>query len=452
VQWGIATPRGLGSGCRASPTSPTLPLAGTISSCNARAADRPADRPRARLVTTANASAADHHPELAILTLSCCSAAVRSWSYQRTNEGNDASTDDGKHDRIAHIIRSLRCTTLLGGAALCRPLAGAQSRSILATAWPKNPQTSLQQVPGCGWSDALPVSRSRQERGPAHHRRKLGVAHLLEAACAGRRPVARHSQLVRATTGRTVVEDVCTQLRDVFKVQDDIAANVAQALSVKLDAVTLKRAQGRHHQHRCLRPLLRWRQLYLADKWDKNTNASACNLAREAWRSTPGSCWLGRIGRSLSGLAMESIGARPSGCAPKSSRSAGHIAQLAPDTERERERAYNLWGEGKRAKPSPLPGRSWKPAADLRKRRSYANLILSPRAISTKPSQWTRNSGPSNRLRCSIPAACNTITSPPAASMRPEAEYRRSPGAGRQPPRAGLGRLRAHAGSQGRRQ
>lgn len=51
------------------------------------------------------------------------------------------------------------------------------------------------------------------------------------------------------------------EARDVFAVQDEIAREVAQALSVKLDVVTMNRAQGGTTNLEAYDRYLRWRQL-----------------------------------------------------------------------------------------------------------------------------------------------------------------------------------------------
>ena len=113
---------------------------------------------------------------------------------------------------------------------------------------------------------------------------KLGVAHLLEGSVRKDGDQLRvTAQLVRADDGSHLwSKTYARELRDVFKVQDDIARDVAQALSVKLDAVTLNRAQGGTTNIDAYDRYLRWRQLYLSDKWDEEHERQRVQLAREA--------------------------------------------------------------------------------------------------------------------------------------------------------------------------
>ena len=137
----------------------------------------------------------------------------------------------------------------------------------------------------------------------------------------------------------------------MFKVQDDIARDVAQALSVKLDAVTLNRAQGGTTNIDAYDRYLRWRQLYLADKWDEEHERQRVQLAREAVAFDP-EFVLARdaLAISMDRLADRVDGAQAERLSAEVEQIRGHIAQLAPDHwSVERERAYDLWREGKRA-------------------------------------------------------------------------------------------------------
>ena len=198
-----------------------------------------------------------------------------------------------------------------------------------------------------GWTH-LQFLVQGQERGPALIGGKLGVAHLLEGSVREDGDQLRvTAQLVRTDDGtHFVVEDYARELSDLFAVQDDIARDVAQALSVKLDAVTLNRAQGGTTNIDAYDRYLRWRQLYLADKWDEEHERQRVQLAREAVAFDPSFllAW-DALALSLSGLADGVDGAQAERLRAEVEQ-IRDIAQLAPDHwSVRRERAYNLWGE-----------------------------------------------------------------------------------------------------------
>ena len=182
---------------------------------------------------------------------------------------------------------------------------------------------------------------------------KLGVAHLLEGSVRKDGDQLRvTAQLVRTDDGTHLwSKTYARELSDLFAVQDDIARDVAQALSVKLDAVTLNRAQGGTNNIDAYDRYLRWRQLYLADKWDEEHERQRVQLAREAVAFDPRFvlAW-DALAISLSGLADGVDGAQAERLRAEVEQIRAHIAQLAPDHwSVKRERAYSLWGEGKRA-------------------------------------------------------------------------------------------------------
>jgi tetratricopeptide (TPR) repeat protein len=160
------------------------------------------------------------------------------------------------------------------------------------------------------------------------------------------------AQLVRADDGSHLwSKTYARELRDVFKVQDDIARDVAQALSVKLDAVTLNRAQGGTTNIDAYDRFLRWRQLFLTDQWGEDYERQRVQLAREAVAFDPEFvlAW-DALATSLDNLAYRVDKVQGERLRAEVEQIRGHIAQLAPDHwSVKRERAYNLWGEGKRA-------------------------------------------------------------------------------------------------------
>ena len=79
-----------------------------------------------------------------------------------------------------------------------------------------------------------------------------------------------NAQLIDAVSGGHVwAERYDRDLHDVFAVQDEIARDVAQALSVKLDAVQLNTAQGGTTNVDAYDRYLRGRQLLLSEYVDE---------------------------------------------------------------------------------------------------------------------------------------------------------------------------------------
>ena len=244
------------------------------------------------------------------------------------------------------------------------------------------------------------------------------------------------------------------ELRDVFKVQDEIARDVAQALSVKLDAVTLNRAQGGTTNIDAYDRYLRWRQLYLADTWDAEHDRQRVQLAREAVALDPKFvlAW-DALAISLSDLADEVDGVQAAQLRAEVEQIRARIAQLAPDHwSVKRERAYSLWREGKRAEAIAVAREIMDSGPlDLRTRLSVHQPDL--RRGSSRRNRGTGRAieGDANRWRCSFPAIFNGDYIAARRYDEAEAEYRRSLALEGNHVDPTLGRLPAHAGAQGRR-
>jgi TolB-like protein/tRNA A-37 threonylcarbamoyl transferase component Bud32 len=118
---------------------------------------------------------------------------------------------------------------------------------------------------------------------------KLGVDHLLDGTI--RRDGDRlriAAQLVRARDGTHLWSNVYErEFRDVFKVQEEIARDVAQALSVKLDVGPMNRAQGGTTNLDAYNRYLRWRQLFLAEQNAMDDHRQRVQLLREAVQFDP---------------------------------------------------------------------------------------------------------------------------------------------------------------------
>lgn len=183
--------------------------------------------------------------------------------------------------------------------------------------------------------------------------KKLGVTHLLEGSVRSDGGQLRvTAQLIRADDGSHSWSKSYTRaLRDVFAVQNDIARDVAQALSVKLDAVTLNRAQGGTTNVDAYDRYLRWRSLRFAERVGVEDARQRVQLTREAVALDPRFvlAW-DALADSLRYLADFVDAAGAVQARAEAEEIHARIAMLAPDSwVVKRARAYRLWREGKRA-------------------------------------------------------------------------------------------------------
>jgi TolB-like protein len=180
---------------------------------------------------------------------------------------------------------------------------------------------------------------------------KLGVAHLLEGS------VRKSGDRIRITAQLAAASDSSQlwsktydrNLTDVFAVQDEIARDVAQALSVKLDAVKLNTAQGGTTNVDAYDRYLRWRQLLFSEYYDEEHDRERVQLAREAVALDPGFV-LGwdALATSLDALASEVDREQSGRLREEAAQVRARIAGLAPHHWIvKRDRAYALWREGK---------------------------------------------------------------------------------------------------------
>lgn len=180
---------------------------------------------------------------------------------------------------------------------------------------------------------------------------KLGVVHVLEGSVrkSGDR-IRISAQLVAASDGSQLwSRSYDRNLTDVFAVQDEIARDVAQALSVKLDAVNLNTAQGGTTNVDAYDRYLRWRQLLFSENYDEEHDRQRVRLAREAVALDPAFV-LGwdALATSLNLLANEVNDEQAERLRAEAAQVRAHIVGLAPDHWIvKRERAYALWAEGK---------------------------------------------------------------------------------------------------------
>lgn len=183
--------------------------------------------------------------------------------------------------------------------------------------------------------------------------RRLHVANVLEGSVrrSGER-IRVTAQLVRASDSSHLWSKTYDRnLTDVFAVQEEIARDVAQALSVKLDVVTLNRAQGGTTNIDAYDRYLRWRQLVFSDAWDAEHDRQRVQMAREAVALDPGFvlAW-DALADSLNDLAGEVGGSQAEQLRAEAAQVRARILELAPGSLTvKRERAYQLWREGQRA-------------------------------------------------------------------------------------------------------
>ncbi len=293
-------------------------------------------------------------PEFVIVTLLLLLGGGAFWSYQRASEGG--------HDAALAAANTVG-PPASSAVSDARPslavlpfadLSQARDQEYLGDGLAEEILNQLAQIPALrlvGRTSSFSFKGKNEDLRTIGG--KLGVAHLLEGSVRKDGDQLRvTAQLVRADDGSHLwSKTYARELRDVFKVQDEIARDVAQALSVKLDAVTLNRAQGGTTNIDAYDRYLRWRQLYLADKWDEEHERQRVQLAREAVAFDPRFvlAW-DALAISLSGLADGVDGAQAERLRAEVEQIRAHIARLAPDHwSVKRERAYSLWGEGKRA-------------------------------------------------------------------------------------------------------
>ena len=183
--------------------------------------------------------------------------------------------------------------------------------------------------------------------------RQLGVDHLLEGSVRRDRDQLRvTAQLVRADDGTHLwSKTYARELRDVFAVQEGIARDVAQALSVKLDVARFNREQGGTTSVDAYDRLLRWRSIVMRGQLDLEHDRERLQLAREMVALDP-QCLLCRdlLARSLDSVARE-LGAAAGGPLRAEARQVrAEIARVAPDSWVGRLiRADALWRAGDRA-------------------------------------------------------------------------------------------------------
>lgn len=293
-------------------------------------------------------------PELAILTLFLLLGGGAFWYYQHASVGgNDAAptTASTTETPPSSAVSDARPSVAVLPFA---DLSQAHDQEYLGDGLAEEILNQLAQVPALrlvGRTSSFSFKGKNEDLRNIGS--KLGVAHLLEGSVRKDGDQLRiTAQLVRASDGTHLwSKTYAGETRDVFKVQDEIARDVTQALSVKLDAVTLNRAQGGTTNIDAYDRYLRWRQLFLADQLGAEDERQRVQLAREAVAFDPKFvlAW-DALAISLQELAGWVDGAQAAQLRTEVEQIRSRIAELAPDHwSVKRERAYSLWREGKRA-------------------------------------------------------------------------------------------------------
>lgn len=191
--------------------------------------------------------------------------------------------------------------------------------------------------------------------------RALDAAYLLEGSV--RRDGDRlrvTAQLIRADDGSHLwSRTYARELRDVFAVQADVAADVAQALSVTLDVARFSRERGGTTDVDAYERFLRWRSIGMRGQFDAEHDRERLRLAREMVAIDPqcALCW-DALARSLTATAQDMDEAQAGTLRAEAREARERIARIAPDSwVAQRDHANALWREGRRAEALTLAGR-----------------------------------------------------------------------------------------------
>ena len=182
--------------------------------------------------------------------------------------------------------------------------------------------------------------------------RKLGVAYLLEGSVRRDGDQLRiTTQLIRADDGSHLwSKSYARELRGVFAVQDEIARDVAQALSVKLDVQKFNREQGGTTNVDAYQRFLRWRSSEMRELFDFEHDRERLQLAREMVALDPQCvlCW-DALAKSLNAMAEKLGSAQAAQLGAEARQARERIARIAPKSWLAKlDRANALWRVGKR--------------------------------------------------------------------------------------------------------
>lgn len=181
---------------------------------------------------------------------------------------------------------------------------------------------------------------------------KLDVAHLLEGSVRRDGNQLRiTAQLVRANDGSHLwSKTYARELRDLFTVQEEIARDVASALSVKLDAAAFNREQGGTTSIEAHERLVRWRNTLMSERFDIEGDRERVRLAREMIALDPRCVLcLDMLARSLDAMSLRLGDAPARQLRDEALEVRMRIPEIAPDSwVAKRDHANALWGLGKR--------------------------------------------------------------------------------------------------------
>ncbi|UWX04131.1 hypothetical protein H1235_01605 [Pseudoxanthomonas sp. NC8] len=284
---------------------------------------------------------------------------------------------------------------------------------------------------------------------------KLGVDHLLEGSVRRDGDQLRvTAQLIRTDDGTHLwSKTYARELRDVFAVQEEIARDVALALSVKLDVARFNREQGGTTNIEAYDRLLRWRSIMMRGQLDAEHDRERLQLARGMVALDP-QCVLCRdlLARSLDSMARELGEARGGPLRAEAQQVRAEIARTAPDSwVGKLIRANALWREGRRAEAIDLS----KAGRGCRATDQGAGLGLHLHALRDGPSGGSHRAGgtgPGERTHGAVPLARPAVRlhrHAPLRGRRGRIPARPRPGG--QPAVAGFAGLLPPAGGQARR-
>lgn len=169
--------------------------------------------------------------------------------------------------------------------------------------------------------------------------KKLDVANLLEGSL--RRDGTRLRVTVQLIDGKDGTRRWSSrpyerEQGEILAALDEIAQDVARALSVTLDVGALNRAQGGTMNLEAARRYWQWRELKLSDRWEIELARRKVQLMREAVRLDPQFlvAWDGLAG-SLMGLALFIDDTQPEQAQQlraEAKQAWARVAELAPDS------------------------------------------------------------------------------------------------------------------------
>jgi len=171
---------------------------------------------------------------------------------------------------------------------------------------------------------------------------KLGVDHLLDGTIRKQGDRLRiTAQLLRARDGTPLwSKGYERELRDVFGVQDEIARDVARALSVKLDIGPMSRAQGGTNNLDAYDRYLKWRQMFIAERREVEDYRQRVHLLREAVQFDSGFAlaWdelaseLDSLAKALWQVAEPVDGSQAAALRAEAKRARARVLDLAPES------------------------------------------------------------------------------------------------------------------------